>query len=294
MPGLITTRTPSDQTSPDWLRAIPFIALHLAVIAVFWVGWSWPAIIVAVVLYLLRMFAITGFYHRYFSHRSFQCPRWVSTLGALVGATAAQRGPLWWAAHHRHHHRHSDQEHDTHSPVKQHVLYSHIGWILSPKNFATDKQMVKDLAQRIELRLLDRFDWVMPLVLAACCWLLGWWLQYAGLATGPWQMLIWGFVISTLCCHHATFTINSLAHLWGSRPYQTSDDSRNNALLALITLGEGWHNNHHRYAASTRQGFRWFEIDITWWCLIVMSWFGMVSKMKPVPEKIMQERYLQK
>ncbi|NET72903.1 MAG: acyl-CoA desaturase [Sphaerospermopsis sp. SIO1G2] len=274
---------------PDWVRAIPFIILHLGCFLVIWVGWSWPAVITAVVLYVVRMFGITGFYHRYFSHRTFQCPRWVAAAGAVLGAASAQRGPLWWAAHHRHHHRHSDHDPDKHSPVKQGFWHSHVLWFLCPDNFATDKKEVKDLADRIELRFLDRFDWTIPIMLGVGCWLLGWWWQQYDPTTGPWQLLVWGFFVSTICCHHGTFTINSLAHRWGSRPYKTTDDSRNNLFLALITLGEGWHNNHHRYAASARQGFRWFQIDITFWILTMMSWVGLVSKIKPVPQKIIDE-----
>lgn len=276
----------------DWLRVIPFIGLHLACLGVLWVGFSWFALGVAIFLYLIRMFAITGFYHRYFSHRAFQTSRPVQFLFGLIGASSVQRGPLWWAAHHRHHHRHSDQPPDLHSPQQHGFWRSHMGWFMTPRAFGIDLKVIPDIAKFPELRFLDRFDILVPVLLAAVLYFLGNVLERTapGLGTNGPQLLIWGFFVSTVILFHATVTINSLAHVWGKRRYQTRDDSRNNFWLALITLGEGWHNNHHHYPASVRQGFYWWELDLTWYALKLMSWFGLVWNLKPVPARIRDSR----
>ena len=276
----------------EWLRILPFLAMHLGCALVIWVGWSPFAVGVAVALYALRMFAITGFYHRYFSHRAFRTSRAVQFLGALLGNSSGQRGPLWWAAHHREHHRKSDQEGDVHSPVLNSFLWSHMLWFTTRENHITHEGRVRDLARFPELRWLDRFDSVVPLALGALLFLTGVVLEHVapGLGTNGPQLFIWGFCISTTVLAHATFTINSLAHRWGHRPYETSDDSRNNAFLALITLGEGWHNNHHHYSHSVRQGFRWWEIDLTYMTLKVLERVGLVWDLAPVPERVQHER----
>jgi len=269
----------------DWLRIVPFVLMHVACLAVFWVGTSAVAVSVAVALYVVRMFAITGFYHRYFSHRSFKTSRTGQFLFAVLGASAVQRGPIWWAAHHRHHHAHSDQEGDVHSPVRSGLLWSHMGWFLSRRHFTPDLARVRDLLRFPELRLVDRFDILVPFVLAWALLGLGALLGRVApeLGTNGWQMLVWGFCISTVACYHATYTINSLAHRFGQRRYATSDDSRNNPWLALVTLGEGWHNNHHHYPAAARQGFYWWEIDLTYYGLKLLAALGLVRDLKPVP-----------
>jgi stearoyl-CoA desaturase (delta-9 desaturase) len=261
----------------DWVRVIPFALVHLGCLGVIWVGASWTLVGVALGLYLVRMFAVTAFYHRYFSHRAFRTSRAAQFVFAVLGNTAAQRGPLWWAAHHRHHHRESDQPDDRHSPHQHGFLWSHIGWLTSPRNFPTDLKAVPDLARYPELRFLDRFDALVPLLLAA-----------ALLAVGGWPMFVWGFCISTVVLFHATSLINSLAHLIGKRRYPTRDDSRNSLVLALITLGEGWHNNHHYYPGAARQGFRWWEIDVTYYVLRVLDWMGVISHLRPVPERVLR------
>ena len=275
----------------DWGRVVPYLAMHAAVPLVFLVGWSPVAVWTAVGLYLLRMFAVTGFYHRYFSHRAFETSRAAQFVFAFLGTTAVQRGPLWWAAHHRLHHRHSDQEEDTHSPTRHGFLHSHTGWFLNKRNYATRVEQVPDLARYPELRWLDRWDIVGALFLAFAVWGVGAWLETAapGLGTDRWQMLVWGFVISTVVLYHATFTINSLAHTWGKRRYETKDTSRNNLFLALLTLGEGWHNNHHRHPGAVRQGFRWYELDLTWYLLLGMEKLRLVRKLRPVPERVLEE-----
>ena len=269
----------------DWVRVIPFLGLHLACIAVFWVGFSWFALWVALAMYCVRMFAITAFYHRYFSHKAFKTSRPVQFLFALLGAASVQRGPLWWAAHHRNHHRHADTERDLHSPVTRSLFWSHMGWFMSPRGFVTEHGKVPDLMKYPELRWLDRFDLLIPVALAAALTELGHLLHlYApNLHTSGPQLLVWGFFISTIVLFHCTVTINSLAHRWGTRRFATSDNSRNNWFLAIITFGEGWHNNHHHFPGSARQGFHWWEYDVTYYGLRAMAAIGLVWDLKPVP-----------
>lgn len=263
----------------DLARQVPFIAIHAGCLAIPWVGVSAEAVAVAVALYALRMFAITGFYHRYFAHRAFRAGRAMQFVFALLGASAAQRGPLWWASHHRHHHVHSDQPDDAHSALRHGFAWSHMGWFMARENFAVREDLVKSLAAYPELRFLDRWDALVPALLAFALWWFG------GL-----QMLVWGFCVSTVAVYHATFCINSLAHSWGSRRYATRDASRNNFWLALVTFGEGWHNNHHHYPAAARQGFYWWEIDLTWWGLRLLAALGLIHDLKPVPAAVRDAR----
>ncbi len=272
----------------EWLRILPFIFLHGMCLGVIWVGASGIAVATAVALYLVRMFAITGFYHRYFSHRTYQTSRFWQFLFAVLGNSAVQRGPLWWASHHRHHHRFADTAEDPHSPSRHGFWWSHIGWLTSARHFPTRTPYVKDWLRYPELVWLNRFDTVVPFLLALALYAFGSILEVHAphLGTDGPQMLIWGFFISSTVLFHATVTINSLDHMLGTRRYPTPDTSRNNAFLALITLGEGWHNNHHHYAISARQGFFWWEIDMTYYLLKLMSWLGVVRALRPVPEHV--------
>ncbi len=274
-----------DDNRIDWLRAAPFVAMHLACIAVFWVGVSPIALAMAAALYAVRMFALTAFYHRYFSHRTFRASRPVQFVFALLGASSVQRGPLWWAAHHRNHHRHTETPLDPHSPTIHGFLWSHAGWFLTRSGFRTDFKRIPDLVKYPELRWLDRYDTLVPVLLAAGLYALGVLLQHVapqlGISGG--QMLVWGFFVSTTVLFHATVTINSLAHRFGTRRFDTDDDSRNNVWLALLTFGEGWHNNHHFFPGTVRQGFRWWEIDLTWYGLRMLAALGLVSGLKPIP-----------
>ncbi len=276
-----TTVTDSQQFERriEWLRTLPFIGMHLMCFGVIWVGVSSTALIVAAALYVLRLVAITAFYHRYFSHRTFRTSRALQFVFALIGTMAVQRGPLWWAAHHRHHHAHADEKNDSHSPSQHGFWWSHVGWFMNRSNFRTRSELIQDLMRYPELRLLDRFDIVPPIALAAV-------LFFAGGA----QLLIWGFFISTVLLHHVTFTVNSLAHRFGRRRYATSDDSRNNWWIALLTFGEGWHNNHHHFPGSVRQGFYWWEIDLTYYLLRAMAACGLVWDLKSVPARFRDAR----
>ena len=281
-----------DERRIDWPRVLPFLAIHLGCAGVLWVGASSAAVAVAAALFVLRMFAITAFYHRYFSHRAFRTSRAAQFAFALLGASAAQRGPLWWASHHRHHHAHADRPSDSHSASQHGFLWSHVGWFLTRGNFAPRSARVTDLARYPELRWLDRFDAAVPALLAASLYALGTWLAsvHPELATSGPQMVVWGFCISTVALYHATFTINSLAHRVGSRRYATRDDSRNNAWLALLTFGEGWHNNHHHFPASARQGFYWWEVDLAWYGLRALAALGLVWELRGVPDAVREAR----
>jgi stearoyl-CoA desaturase (delta-9 desaturase) len=269
-------------------RAVPFIILHLGCLGVIWTGWSWTAVGVAAVLYVVRMFAITALYHRYFCHRAYRTSRVLQFLFGLIGLTAVQRGPLWWASVHRHHHAHSDESVDAHSPVMKGFLWSHIGWLTSSRNFPTDYRVVRDLEKFPELVFLNRFDLIGPLILLAFLGGLGSALQAfaPALGTNAWQLIVWGFFISTTLVFHATCAVNSFAHTLGSKRFPTGDESRNSLVLALLTLGEGWHNNHHHYQGAARQGFFWWEIDISYYIIRLMGALGLVWDIKAVPAKV--------
>jgi stearoyl-CoA desaturase (Delta-9 desaturase) len=256
---------------------IPFILVHLVCFAAIWTGVTATALWVAFALYVVRMWGITAGYHRYFSHRSYKTSRVMQFIIAFIGQTSAQRGVIWWSAMHRHHHLYSDTPQDVHSPRHDGFLYSHVGWIFSPSNWEPDYGTVKDLTRYPELVLLNRLNYLPAILLAVGLWL---W--------GGWTMLVVGFFWSTVALYHGTFFINSLAHVHGSQRYLTGDDSRNNFWLALITLGEGWHNNHHHYQSSTRQGFRWYEVDLSYYALKAMSWVGLVWDLRSPPEAIVR------
>ncbi|QYM79291.1 acyl-CoA desaturase [Horticoccus luteus] len=275
----------------DVVRCLPFIFLHLGCLGVIWTGVSSFAVWTAVALYFVRMFFVTGIYHRYFSHKTYSTSRFGQFLLAVFGGTTVQRGALWWAYHHRHHHQHSDEAEDAHSPHVHGFLWSHIGWITSRRNFPTDYSKVKDLAKFPELVFLNRFDLLVPLLFAAGIYGLGALLATfaPGLHTNGLQLLVWGFFISTTALFHGTACINSMAHLMGRRRFKTTDDSRNSFILAIITLGEGWHNNHHRYQSATRNGFYWWEMDITYYVLKALASVGFIWGLKAVPSSVLNE-----
>ena len=248
-------------------------------------GWSPVALAVCLGLYAARMFAITAFYHRYFSHRAFEANRVVQFAFAVLGNMSAQRGPLWWAAHHRKHHKHSDTPRDSHSPIHRSLLWAHMGWFTTRAGFHTDLDQVRDFAKFPELRFLDRFDVLAPLALAALLFGAG---EVAAATAPEWgtsglQLLAWGFFVSTTVLFHVTSLVNSAGHRTGSRRYATRDHSRNSLWLALLTFGEGWHNNHHHYPVAARQGFFWWEIDITYYGLRAMQAAGLIRGLRPVP-----------
>jgi stearoyl-CoA desaturase (delta-9 desaturase) len=272
----------------DWVKAIPYALIHVACLGVIWVGWSWPALAMALFFYALRVFALTGFYHRYFAHRSFKVGRITQFVFGWIGCTAIQKSPLWWAAHHRHHHAHSDDEHDLHSPKQSGFWYAHMGWFLTPKCGPTNYRLIPDFAKFPEMRWLDRFELIPPLVLIGLLYLTGFVFayQWPELGCTGAQMVIW-FFISTVAVYQVTYLVNTATHMFGTRRYVTKDDSRNSLIIALLTFGEGWHNNHHYYPNSTRQGFFWWEIDITYYGLCFLQMFGLVWEVRPVPKRLL-------
>jgi stearoyl-CoA desaturase (Delta-9 desaturase) len=262
-------------------KAMPFWAIHaVALWGVLSLGWSWSGLALAIGSYYLRMFFVTAGYHRYFSHRTFKTSRVGQLLFAFLAQTSAQKGALWWASHHRWHHKKSDQPGDVHSVRQQGFWWAHIGWILSDEWAATDEKRVADLTRYPELRLLNSTSWqlVPAVIYAVVC-----------LALGGWWGLTWGFFVSTVLLWHGTFTINSLAHVFGRRRYATRDDSRNSLVLALLTLGEGWHNNHHHFQASANQGFRWWEIDISYYLLLLLERIGVVWDVRRAPASVVED-----
>jgi stearoyl-CoA desaturase (Delta-9 desaturase) len=257
--------------------AIPFVLMHLACFAAIWTGITWQAAALGIGLYWLRIFGIGAGYHRYFSHKAYSTSRAFQFFLAVLSQSTTQKSVLWWAAKHRHHHLHSDTEADVHSPRHQGFLYSHLGWIFARKHDSFDPVKVEDLMRYPELRFLHKYEQLPGFVLAVICFLI------AG-----WPGLVVGFFWSTVAVYHGTFCINSLAHVHGRKRYVTGDDSRNNWLLAIFTMGEGWHNNHHAFQSSVRQGFRWWEYDMTFYILTVLSWFGVVWDMKKPPEAVLR------
>ncbi|HEY3815890.1 MAG TPA: acyl-CoA desaturase [Polyangiaceae bacterium] len=255
-----------------------FAAFHLFAVAAIWTGVTRAALITCVVVYLFQVFSVTVGYHRYFAHRSFRTSRATQLVLALCAQASFQKGVLWWAAHHRYHHRHSDQHDDLHSP-KHGIFWSYAGWIFSETAQQTRVEQIRDLMKYPELRVLDRLHFVPGILLAAGCY-----------AAAGWSGLVVGFGWGTILSHHATFANNCFAHIFGTRPYETEDGSRNNWFLAAITLGEGWHNNHHRYAASARNGFLWWEIDPTYYALLVLSALGLIWDLRPPPREILAQR----
>ncbi len=261
------------------LQALPFWATHVGVAVGLWLwGFSWSGFALAVALYYVRMFFITGVYHRYFSHRAYKTSRWFQFVIAFFGGMCAQKGALWWAGHHRHHHKFSDTPQDLHSPRQQGTLWSHVGWIVSRDHNETRYDLIRDFARYPELVWLNKHHLVPVAVYAG--------LLYATLGVQGW---FWGFVVSTVLLWHGTFTINSLSHVFGKRRYETEDDSRNNWLLALITMGEGWHNNHHHYQSTANQGFYWWEIDLSYYVLWMLARVGLVWDLRKPPQRVLDE-----
>jgi stearoyl-CoA desaturase (delta-9 desaturase) len=259
---------------------IPFVLVHVVCLGAIWSGVTATAVAIGIALYVTRMFGTTAGYHRYFSHRTFRTSRVGQFLLAVLAQSSSQRGVLWWAAKHRHHHQHSDTEHDVHSPRQRGFLYAHVGWIFQRQQGDTDYAAIPDLARYPELVWLNRHPYLPPTALAVACFLV------AG-----WPGLIVGFFWSTVVLFHGTFCINSLAHVHGKQRYVTGDDSRNNWWLAIITLGEGWHNNHHAYQRSTRQGFRWYEWDPTYYLLKTLSWTGLVWDLGAPPADVLRNEH---
>ncbi|MFO0757259.1 MAG: acyl-CoA desaturase [Byssovorax sp.] len=272
-PVLVKAPVDSGPTFGHRFNFVALIALHLGTIYAFTRPITYKLVLLAVITYVVRMFAITAVYHRYFSHKAYKTSRVFQFILAFLGTTATQKGPLWWAATHRVHHKQSDTEKDVHSPIRRGFWHAHVGWWAGRDHVSYDKALIPDFAGYPELRWLDEWYWV------------GVFSLIGGTALFGFDAFLWGYVVSTCFLMHGTFTINSLCHVFGSRRYATTDTSRNNFWLALITLGEGWHNNHHHYQSSARQGFYWWEIDMSYYALKVLEKLGLVWDLRPVPER---------
>ncbi len=285
-PGAAANAATADRPAADDLdeiiypSAIPFVLVHLACLAAFWSGITWQSVVLCIGLYWLRIFAIGAGYHRYFSHRAYSTSRAFQLVLALLSQSTTQKSVLWWAIQHRHHHLHSDTARDLHSPRQKGFLYSHVGWIFARRQDQADLTKIADFAKYPELRWLHRFEQAPAIALALMAWVL------AG-----WPGLVVGFFWSTVLVYHATFCINSLAHVHGRKRYLTGDDSRNNWFLALFTMGEGWHNNHHAYQSSVRQGFRWWEYDLTYYLLKLFSFVRLVWDLKVPPLAVVRNEH---
>jgi len=274
--SMSTAAAPAREHRINWVTSAPFFAIHVfALVAPFFVPFHWSYVVWALALYYGRMWAVTAGYHRYFSHRAFKTSRAFQFILAFLAETSAQKGVLWWAANHRHHHRESDQPADLHSPLQDGFWWSHVGWILSDDYVETREEAIRDFARFPELRFLNRFYLVPPVLLAL-----------ALLLIGGFPLLVWGFFVSTVVLWHGTFTINSLSHVFGSRRYRTTDTSRNNFLLALVTCGEGWHNNHHYHQNTANQGWFWWEVDATYYVLKALSALGLVSDLRKPSDSV--------
>ncbi len=275
----------------DWVANVPFLLIHAGCLAVVWTGWSATAVVVAFATLAARMFGLTGGFHRYFSHRSYKTSRLFQFVLAWLGCAAAQKGPLWWAAHHRYHHRHSDTHEDVHPPGVKGFFWAHMGWVMSPSNDNTRYELMPDFADYPEMRWVNEHHYMPPASLIVVLLGLGQGLKVWApeLGAGPLQLLVWGFFISTTVLYHVTFSVNSFGHTFGRRRYGTDDDSRNNLWVALLTAGEGWHNNHHRFPGSARQGFYWWEIDMTHYALRILSWLGIVWDLREPSRAVLEE-----
>jgi stearoyl-CoA desaturase (delta-9 desaturase) len=274
-PNRVVFRSWTDYLRPTTLAFVAVHAIAIAGVVVF--GWSWRGAALAVGMYFVRMVVVTAGYHRYFSHRSFKTSRWFQFLLAIAAQTSGQKGVLWWASHHRWHHKYSDMPEDVHSVRRNGFWHAHVGWVLDRHWDDTDPKMITDLTKYRELRVLNHsaVSQLPTIALAVACLLLG-----------GWHGLLWGFFVSTVMLWHGSFSINSLAHLIGRRRYETTDDSRNSLALALITTGEGWHNNHHHYQSSANQGFRWWQIDVTYYVLNVLAALGLVWDLRRPPRAV--------
>ena len=287
----IFTHLINDEDNRLLMVSSPIFLMHLLALGAFFTGFSWAALIALIITYMVRVFALTAGFHRYFSHRAFKTSRIFQFVLAWVGPSSAQLGPMWWAANHRHHHQHSDQPEDIHSPVIKDAFWAHVGWVLCRAYREIQQDRVKDLIKYPELRFIDRFH-VLPVVsLATALYITGATLNahFPHWGTSGVQLVMWGFFVSTILVYHVTFFVNSVTHIVGKKRFETNDESRNSWWVALLTFGEGWHNNHHRWPLSARQGMYWWEFDLTYLILRFLERMGLVWDIKVYPPKLYEE-----
>ena len=291
MPNVLDTAQVGRFSLKHLAFVTPLILMHLACGLVLIVGASRPATVILLITCALQVFGITAGFHRLLAHRSFKTSRACQFVFAMFGVLAGQNGPLWWVGHHRLHHRHSDREGDTHSP-RAGFFWSHMGWLCSPRCVPLQREQVRDLELLPELRWLERYYYVVSLGYALALFALGeaWRRADPGSGTSGFQFVVWGSVVSTVCVYHIVWSTNSFCHRYGTRRFPTPDDSRNNAIVALLTLGDGWHHNHHYCPYSARHGFRWWEIDITYAVLKLLAGLGIVWDLKLPPARLRRPR----
>jgi len=271
---------------PNTVQVSVFWLVQVSALLAFAVSFEWWYLAVWGVSHFLRAIGLTLAFHRYYAHRSFQMNRVARFVWTLIGTAAMQKGPLWWAGHHVNHHRFADREGDPHSPAVSGFYYAHIGWFLNDARhdrLEPNNPVVRDFSKAPEIAFLDRYFFVPPLLLAVAL--------FAG---GGLPLLIWGFCLPTTTLAHATFAINTVNHLFGSRRFDTRDESRNNVFTALFAAGEGWHNNHHRYQRAARNGFYWWELDPTWYVIRAMAAVGLAWNVQGVPDRIYAEAVARK
>ena len=258
-----------------------FWIVQASALLVFTVPFRWAYIGLWAASHFVRAIGLTLMYHRYYAHRAFRMNRGARFVWTLIGTAAMQKGPIWWAGHHVTHHKFADREGDPHSPMISGFYYAHVGWFLHDTKFdqlEVTNPVVRDFGGVPEIAWLDKYFFIPPAVFAGALYLVGGW---------PW--LVYGFCLPTMTLAHATFCINTVNHLFGSRRFETLDDSRNNPITAFFAVGEGWHNNHHRYQRAARNGFYWWEVDLTWYTIRAMSFLGLVWDIQPVPDRIYEE-----
>lgn len=269
--GELSPQSQAVRTGINWVFAIAFISFHLcALAALFYFRWS--ALVAFVVVWVLAQnLGIAMGYHRLLTHRGYSTPKWLEYCIATCGTLALQGGPIYWVAVHRMHHRYTDTVGDPHSP-RDGKWWSHVGWILNGALRNETKALNKyapDLARESYYVWLNKYHWVPLTVVGLTLF-----------AFGGWSWLLWGAVLPATIGFHVTWMVNSVTHLWGTRRFSTSDDSRNNAWVALLTGGEGWHNNHHAHPVSARHGLAWYEIDVNYYGIRLLGMLRLASHIK--------------
>jgi len=263
------------------VQATIFWVVQASALLVFAVPFRWAFLGLWAASHFLRAIGLTLVFHRYLAHRAFRMNRVARFVWTFIGTAAMQKGPLWWAGHHVNHHRFADREGDPHSPMISGFYYAHVGWFLHDTKHdrvEATNPVIRDFSTVPEIAWLDRYFFLPPAALAATLFLAGGW---------PW--LVYGFCLPTMTLAHATFAINTVNHMFGSRRFDTLDESRNNPLTAFFAVGEGWHNNHHRYQRAARNGFYWWEVDVTWYVIRLMSAVGLAWNVQGVPRRIYEE-----
>ncbi len=271
---------------PNIVQVSIFWLVQVSALLVFAVPFRWAFIALWAASHFVRAIGLTLAFHRYYAHRAFKMNRVARFVWTFIGTAAMQKGPLWWAGHHVNHHKFADREGDPHSPMVSGVYYAHIGWFLNDAKYdrvEATNPVLRDFGPVPEVAWLDRYYFVAPVMLAVALFVLG------GL---PW--LVWGFCLPTMTLAHATFAINTVNHMFGSRRFETVDESRNNPVTAFFAVGEGWHNNHHRYQRAARNGFYWWEFDVTWYVIRAMNAVGLAWDVLPVPKRVYEEARVMK